>query len=225
MRRAGYDPREAGKVWGNLLDELRATPTTIRRRTACCSRRTRRPTSGATRWARSRPDNPATPSAAAFRDCIAPLRRDLLDDEVKRARPAETLVLLDRLLHRSPRSLICCTHGAKPGASAMRSATSASRSTTSWPRSARVIEPPATHRSLGYLYRAPETRRRAQRIAAIPGARAERTRRRMDSTAIAGDQAVNRRSALTLCGVTVLAGCAQLSHVASGNVTVKRRRW
>ena len=123
MRRAGYDPREAGKVWGNLLDELRATPDNDRRRTACCSRRTRRPTSGATRWARSRPDNPATPAlrrfAIASRRCAATCSTTRSSARVPRRRWCCSI----GCWHRSPRSLICCTHGAKPGASAMRSAT------------------------------------------------------------------------------------------------------
>jgi hypothetical protein len=34
---------------------------------------------------------------------------------------------------------------------------------------------------------------------------------------------MNRRFVLAVCGIATLAGCAQLSHVASGNVTVKQR--
>jgi len=154
MRRGGYDPREASKVWGNLLDELRATPENdpsknsvlFASHPASDERRDTLSTLAAGQTGET--------AAAAFRDCIAPLRRELLDDEVKRARPAETLVLLDRLLAQEP---------AQPDLLHARGETRRQRNQIGdlglaledFVAALRTgQEPPATHRSLGYLYRA-----------------------------------------------------------------------
>jgi len=154
MRHAGYDPREAAKVWGNLLDELRATPENDPSREsvlfashpASDERRSMLEAMAAGQQGDS--------GAVAYRERIAPLRRDLLDDEVKRARPAETIVLLNRLLGQEPdqpdllqargetRRL---RHADGDLALALDDFTAALRS---------GHEPVVTYRSLGHLYRA-----------------------------------------------------------------------
>jgi beta-barrel assembly-enhancing protease len=104
MRGSGHDPREAAVVWANLLDELKATPGAD-------------PTQSSILFATHPPSDErrATLDAlsigtggdkgeAAFRERLAPLRRGLLEDELKRGRPFETVALMTRLLGREPGS-------------------------------------------------------------------------------------------------------------------------
>lgn len=102
MRGSGHDPREAAIVWGNLLDELKATPGAD-------------PTSNSILFATHPPSDErrATLDAlsigtggdkgeAAFRARVAPLRPLLLEDELKRSRPFETVALMTRKLGVEP---------------------------------------------------------------------------------------------------------------------------
>lgn len=104
MRASGHDPREAAIVWGNLLEELKATPDAD-------------PSKNSILFATHPPSDErrATLDAlsigssgdkgeAAFRARLAPLRRGLLEDELRRGRPFETVALMTRLLGREPAS-------------------------------------------------------------------------------------------------------------------------
>jgi beta-barrel assembly-enhancing protease len=104
MKGAGYDPREAGKVWGNLLDELRATPGND-------------PSRNSVLFASHPPSDERRETLdilslgssgntfeAEFQAQIAPLRFELLADDLKRGRLAESIALLNRLLQREPSS-------------------------------------------------------------------------------------------------------------------------
>ena len=154
MQRAGYDPREAGKVWGNLLDELRATPENDPSKDSVLF--ASHPTSD------ERRDTLATmaagasgeTNAATYRQRMAPLRRDLLDDEVKRARPNETLALLDRLLVQEPAhpDLLHARGETRRLRHAEGDLTLALDDFTAALRSGNAAV--VTHRSLGYVYRA-----------------------------------------------------------------------
>lgn len=97
MRRNGYDTREAAKVWGNLIAELKSTPESD-------------PTRESALFASHPPaqDREATLAAAAsgdsgqshaerFMERIAPVRPLLLEDEIRRNRPRESVTLLERL--------------------------------------------------------------------------------------------------------------------------------
>jgi tetratricopeptide (TPR) repeat protein len=153
MRRAGYDPREAAKVWGNLLDELRATPENDPAKNSVLfashpASDERRSTLEAMAEGQQ-----GDTRVEAYRERIAPLRRDLLDDEVKRARPNETIALMDRLLAQEP---------AQPDLLQARGETRRLRNDVGDPTLAlndfnaaiqSGHERVATHRSLGYLYR------------------------------------------------------------------------
>lgn len=153
MDKAGYDPREAAKVWTNLLAELAANPA-----------------------ADANAPNPmmATHPAAAERAKtldimalgrsgnlgqaeyarqLAPLRFALLNDELQRARYPETLVLLDRMLSAQPgqaellyfrgetRRLRNSGGDAEAALADLQAAAAAGN------------EPAVVHRSLGYLLR------------------------------------------------------------------------
>lgn len=102
LRKSGHDPREAATVWANLLNELRATPDVDPAKDSVLfathppsdERRT-------TLEALAAGDSGKS-LAAEYRARIEPLRFGLLEDEVKRGRPYETVALLDRLLSREP---------------------------------------------------------------------------------------------------------------------------
>jgi predicted Zn-dependent protease len=103
MRRAGYDPREAGKVWGNLRAELEAVPGGD-------------PTKSSPLFATHPPSDERSETLARLAESagsgfvgdaqyaqkLAPFQFQLLDDEIKRGQHGETLALLDRLVKRSP---------------------------------------------------------------------------------------------------------------------------
>jgi predicted Zn-dependent protease len=101
MQGVGYDPREASKVWANLLAELTATgkdakqdsvlfathPPSEERRTTLEAM-----TAGSSGEIRE----------TSYREKLAPWRYGLLEDEIKRGRPDESIVLLTRLLQPQP---------------------------------------------------------------------------------------------------------------------------
>jgi beta-barrel assembly-enhancing protease len=103
MRRAGYDPREAVKVWSNLLAELKANPgndpsqDSVLFATHPPSEERRRNLEQLTAGA-----NGGDVGESVYRAKIAPIRFGLLEDELKRGRYDESLVLLDRLIAHEP---------------------------------------------------------------------------------------------------------------------------
>jgi len=102
MRQAGYDPREASKVWSNLLEEasvhaganLSKTSPLFASHPASAERRET--------LAQLAGEGGGEAFQAEYLARTAPLQRDLLEDEIKRAEFDESIVLLDRLTKRSP---------------------------------------------------------------------------------------------------------------------------
>jgi beta-barrel assembly-enhancing protease len=154
MQRAAYDPREATKVWANLLDEVKATrggdpsqdsilfathPPSEERRLALQGLASG--TSGAT-------------LEAEFREQLAPIRFGLLEDEMKRGRFDESVALLNRLLEREPgnAALLHFRGEARRQRAADGDAALALADFDAAVRTG--VEPLVTYRSLGYLYRA-----------------------------------------------------------------------
>jgi predicted Zn-dependent protease len=154
MRGSGHDPREAGLVWANLLDELKATPDAD-------------PSKNSILFATHPPSDErrATLDAlsigtggekgeAAFRERLAPLRRGLLEDELKRGRPFETVALTTRLLGREPANgdLLHCRGEAyrQRGVAGDTELAQADQEAAS----AVPAPPPAAFRSLAELHRA-----------------------------------------------------------------------
>jgi predicted Zn-dependent protease len=104
MRNAGYDPREAAKVWENLRAEAAAAPGGD-------------PSKGSPMFATHPASSERSETLARlaenanggfvgeseYSDKLAALQFDLLDDEVKRGQYGETLVLLDRMVKRQPK--------------------------------------------------------------------------------------------------------------------------
>jgi predicted Zn-dependent protease len=104
MREAGFDTREAPKVWANLLAELAANPAAAENSLDGILFATH-PTSEERRRVLEREaasGSGGVVGAASWQQRLAPVRHQLLDDELKRGRVDESLVLLNRLVAAEP---------------------------------------------------------------------------------------------------------------------------
>lgn len=153
MQSAGYDGREAGRLWEQLIAELATSPDTdpaknsplfathpaAPERSKVLAERARAGGElGAERWA----------------ERIGPWRAELLGDELRRGRYDETMVLLERLLAREPGSaLLLHYRGETRRLRARDGDTDAARADFESAVQAGG-EPALTHRSLGHLLRA-----------------------------------------------------------------------
>ncbi|HWK83319.1 MAG TPA: M48 family metallopeptidase [Caldimonas sp.] len=168
MRDAGYDPREASKIWDNLRVESAAAPGGD-------------PLKSSPMFATHPPSEERSRTLARlaedatggflgeieYADKVAGLRFALLEDEIKRGQYGETLVLFDRMVQRAPeRSDLLYFRGeahrlrAKDGD--LDAAMVDLRRATELGN-----EPAQVHRSLGYIH---------QKFAQSPEASAEFTR-------------------------------------------------
>lgn len=103
MHDAGYDPREASKVWLNLRAELAAAPGADAERSNPLF--ATHPASAERSETLARLAENAKGGElfeAEYAAKLAPLQFDMLDDEVKRGQYSETMVLLDRMVARQP---------------------------------------------------------------------------------------------------------------------------
>jgi len=102
MRQAGYDPREASVVWSNLLAEASVHPGANLSKTSPMF--ATHPASAERRetLARLAGEGGGETFQAEYLARTALLQRDLLEDEIQRAEFDESIVLLDRLVKRSP---------------------------------------------------------------------------------------------------------------------------
>lgn len=103
MRKAGYDPAEAAKVWGNLLLEVEARPgyrpgRGIPMFASHPAEAERQET--LRRLAQSSPGG-AT-NSQLWEERIKPYRREWLTEEVKRGQHEESIALLTRMITNSP---------------------------------------------------------------------------------------------------------------------------
>jgi predicted Zn-dependent protease len=103
MRKAGYDPREASKVWNNLRAELAAIPGGDPAKSSPMLA-THPPSDerGETLVRLAENATGGFVGDAEYAAKLAPFQFDLLEDELKRGQHGETLALLDRLVQRSP---------------------------------------------------------------------------------------------------------------------------
>lgn len=100
---AGYDPREAARVWDNLRAELVASQGAEAGKTSPMF--ATHPPSQERSETLARLAENATGGflgEVEYAAKLAPLQFDLLDDELRRGQYGETLVLLDRMLKRTP---------------------------------------------------------------------------------------------------------------------------
>jgi predicted Zn-dependent protease len=153
LERAGYDPREAAKIWDNLLAELKANPDTDPSQSSPMFATHPGVADRSRVLAERAADRSGELGAAEYRSRLAPLRFGLLADELKRGRYAESLVLLDRMLAHEPASAELLYYRgevrrqrAAPGDAELALADLLAAVAT-------ASEPALTHRSLGYLQR------------------------------------------------------------------------
>jgi len=152
MRNAGYDPREAPKIWDNLLAELRASegndpsrksilfashPPTAERRDTLAS------LAG---------DGGGTVGTDPYERILAPSMRLLLGDELKRARYDESIALLDRKVLVRPECADFLYFRAE--AKRLRAQQGDAEASLMDLQDAVRLgnEPPETHRALGLLH-------------------------------------------------------------------------
>lgn len=154
MRRNGYDPREAPKVWANLLAEVAANKDHDPAQDSILF--ATHPSSDERRRTLER--EAATGAggeigAERYRAALAPLRQSLLDDEVKRGRYDESLVLLNRLVAASPgdAALLACRAEVLRLRNADGDATAALADLDAAVQTGQA--PASAWRSLGHLYR------------------------------------------------------------------------
>lgn len=153
MRQAGYDPREAAKVWANLLAELSAGADGDPTRNSPLF--ATHPPSDERRDTLSRLAEGASGGRigqAEFDQQLAGLQAMLLEDELRRGRHPETLALLDRLVRRSPqRADLLYFRGETRR---LRAAPGDDDAALADLQAAVALggEPAETHRALGYLH-------------------------------------------------------------------------
>jgi beta-barrel assembly-enhancing protease len=103
MRKAGYDPTEAAKVWGNLLLETKARPGENPENSSPMF--ATHPTPDERRETLKRLAESAPGGAThedAWHEQTKPFRREWLIDEIKRGRHEESIVLLTRMIAQAP---------------------------------------------------------------------------------------------------------------------------
>jgi predicted Zn-dependent protease len=168
MRKAGYEPAEAAKVWGNLLLELEARPGGDAAKNNPLFA-THPPTDERMQTlvelAKAYPGGVTNENI--WQERIAPHRREWLSEEVKRGQHEESIALLTRIIGRMPANPeYLCARGEVYRLRAK--STDLDAAVTDYQAAAAIgNEPPETHRGLGMIYRSrnqlPEARVSLQR--------------------------------------------------------------
>lgn len=153
MRDAGYDAAEAGRVWDNLLMELKARPNGDPSKD--------NPLFATHPGAEERKDTLAKLAAArpggekkedVWRERIRPFRADWLQEEVKRGQREESIALLTRMIANAPHAELLFTR-----AEVYRLRASGSDLDMALADYQAAInlggEPPEVHRGAGFIYR------------------------------------------------------------------------
>lgn len=154
LRRAGYDTREAGKIWDNLRAEMAANPSNDAAKSSPMF--ATHPASderSATLARLSAADSGGFLGDKEFRDHLEAFQFDMLDDELKRGQHAESLALLDRLHARAPdrADLLFFRGEVRRLRASEGDLVKAEADLTA--AVGLGHEPPQAHRSLGYLHR------------------------------------------------------------------------
>jgi predicted Zn-dependent protease len=154
MAKAGYDPREAARVWANLLLEIQARRETspelslplFATHPAAQERKAALET-----LAQANPGG--STHEGLWQKAITPFRHEWLQAEVKRNRPDESLALLNRLIARFPdQGDFVFARGEVYNQRATGNDEDAALA--DYEAAARLGgEPPQTHRAIGMIYR------------------------------------------------------------------------
>ena len=102
MRNAGYDPRECSKVWDNLLAEAAAGPGKGEAKNPMLATHPSSEERSRTLAAMAEGQAGGFVGATEYAQALEPFRFGLLEDEMKRGQHDESVVLIDRMLKRSP---------------------------------------------------------------------------------------------------------------------------
>ncbi|MBX3607097.1 MAG: M48 family metallopeptidase [Piscinibacter sp.] len=153
MRQAGYDPREAAKVWANLLDEMKATPGGDPSKTSPLFATHPASEERSQTLAALAEGGSGFLGEAEYVARIAPFLTDLLDDELARGQHGETLILLDRMVARRPEGSDLLFYRAETRR--LRDAEGDADAALADLHAAIRIggEPARSHRALGYIHR------------------------------------------------------------------------
>jgi beta-barrel assembly-enhancing protease len=154
MEQAGYDPREAAKVWDNLIAERAANPAADN--SAGTPMFATHPNSAerARTLAERAEGRGGETGEAAYRARLAPLRFGLLADELKRGQYGESLVLIERLLARQTSDVELLYYRGETRRLRGDDGDAALALIDLQAAVAGGNEPAAAHRSLAYLHRA-----------------------------------------------------------------------
>ncbi len=154
MSKAGYDPGEAAKVWENLLQEAKADPATDPSKNSVLfathpAMLERKET--LSQQAATLPKGET--NEARWLERTGAYRREWLNEECKRGKFAESLVLLNRLIARSPKQ--ADYPFAKGELYRLRGSEGDFDIAINDYKAAQAVggEPPETHRGLGMIYR------------------------------------------------------------------------
>jgi predicted Zn-dependent protease len=113
MSNAGYDPREAAKVWANLLLEMKARPGRNPERESALFATHPSPVErqeNLLRMAQAVPGG--VTNEEAWKERTRPFRREWLLEEIKRGQHEESIALFTRMLERSPlQTDVLCARG------------------------------------------------------------------------------------------------------------------
>jgi len=157
MRDAGYDPREASKIWDNLRAEVAAAPNAdIARANPMFATHPASDERSATLARLAESSTGGKLGAAEYAAALEGVRLALLEDELKRGQYAQTVVLMDRLVSLQPdgSELFYCRGEARRLRAKDGDLDAA---LADLQRAAELgREPPAVHRSLGFIHRARE---------------------------------------------------------------------
>jgi tetratricopeptide (TPR) repeat protein len=150
LQRNGYDAREAAKVWQNLADELTATPGADPAKVSPMFATHPAPLERQEALVRLADAGPAGElREAEFLRMLTPIRGLLLEDETRRQRPYESVVLLSRLLKRDAQDASLLHHR---GLAYLARAKEGDRelARADWEAAVATGKPlPLTHRQLG----------------------------------------------------------------------------
>lgn len=155
MRNAGYDAREAPRIWENLQLEIKAGNETHPERVSPMFATHPSPEE---RQAALRKEAEASPGGDvnedAWQQAIAAFRHEWMQEEIKRHRHAETLALLNRLIGRASKQAgLLFARGEVYRLRAQ--AGDLDKALSDYRAAAQAGgEPPETHRALGMIHRA-----------------------------------------------------------------------
>jgi beta-barrel assembly-enhancing protease len=154
LSRSGYDTREAAKVWQNLAEELSATPGAEPEKVSPMFATHPVPAERQDALLRLSETAPGGElREAEYARMLAPIRGLLLEDEIRRQRPYESVILLSRLLKRDAQDAGLLHHrGLAYTARAKEGDRDLARS--DWEAAVASSKPmPASHRQLGEWFR------------------------------------------------------------------------